>query len=191
MVEVAIGVEAGQATHYANRYKPCRREVRVLLAGLVCRYLGHDDWVAHPFSLWCVVCLSLMPALNAGLPPSFRWSKATWAFPHGGSGLHRLCQLLVLDFRQRHFGKGRARMLFFGDSVASCGYTVWCRRFARLAPCWRSFAVSVGVHKKPELRQLQSMHAALPSAITRSRLPWHKSECLMCMNCLSSVSARR
>ncbi len=181
----------------SNRYKRWQTaKYVVLIAGLVAAFFDSMaiGWL-DPFSLLVrSIGLSVLPALNfavrAGLAPlehsHVAWIKTT------GESLHTVLQALVLDFRQTHFAQSLfLGVLFLLILAASLRVTrLWCRSICPLGALlgavsrWSIF----GLHKDAAscdkcsrcLLHCQGGDDPIGGAA------WHKSECLMCMNCVGS-----
>jgi polyferredoxin len=181
----------------SNRYKPWQRTKYVLLiVGLGAAVCGSGivGWL-DPFSLLVrSLGLSVLPALN------FAVRSVTTPLEHShvvairvaGESLHTVLQAVVLDFRQVDFAQGLfLGVLFLLILAASLRVTrLWCRSICPLGALlgsvsrWSIF----GLHKD----------AATCDKCNRCLLhcqggddpiggvPWRKSECLMCMNCVDS-----
>jgi polyferredoxin len=181
----------------SNRYKRWQTvKYVVLIAGLVAALCGTMaiGWL-DPFSLLVrSVGLSLLPAFNfavrAVITPLEHSHIALVKIT--GESLHTVLQAVILDFRQTHFAQGALLgVLFLAILAASLRVTrFWCRSICPLGALLG--AVSrwsiLGLHKD----------AASCDKCNRCLLhcqggddpiggvPWRKSECLMCMNCVDS-----
>ena len=181
----------------SNRYKRWQTvKYVVLIAGLVAAFFGTMaiGWL-DPFSLLVrSLGLSVLPALNFAVrsvtAPLER--SHVVAIRVAGESLHTVLQAVVLDFRQVHFAQGLfLGVLFLSILAASLRVTrLWCRSICPLGALlgavsrWSIF----GLHKD----------AATCDKCNRCLLhcqggddpiggvPWRKSECLMCMNCVDS-----
>lgn len=181
----------------SNRYKRWQTiKYVVLIAGLVAACFGSMalGWL-DPFSLLVrSIGLALLPAFNfavrAMLTPlehsHIALLKAT------GETLHSVLQVLVLDFRQTHFAQGLVLgVLFLVILAASLRVTrLWCRSICPLGALLgvvSRFSV-FGLHKDAAscdkcgrcLLHCQGGDDPIGG------VQWHKSECLMCMNCVGS-----
>jgi len=181
----------------SNRYKRWQTvKYVVLITGLVAAFFGSMaiGWL-DPFSLLVrSIGLSLLPAFNfavRSIITPLEHSHVALAKITGES-LHTVLQAVVLDFRQTHFAQGLfLGVLFLAILVASLRVTrFWCRSICPLGALLG--AVSrwsiLGLHKD----------AASCDKCNRCLLhcqggddpiggvPWRKSECLMCMNCVDS-----
>ena len=181
----------------SNRYKRWQTvKYVVLIAGLVAAFFGTMaiGWL-DPFSLLVrSLGLSVLPALNFAVrsvtAPLER--SHVVAIRVAGESLHTVLQAVVLDFRQVHFAQGLfLGVLFLSILAVSLRVTrLWCRSICPLGALlgavsrWSIF----GLHKD----------AATCDKCNRCLLhcqggddpiggvPWRKSECLMCMNCVDS-----
>ncbi|MGC9224220.1 MAG: 4Fe-4S binding protein [Terracidiphilus sp.] len=181
----------------SNRYKRWQTiKYVVLLAGLVAAAFGSMaiGWL-DPFSfLVRSIGLSLLPAFNfavrALLDPLENSHIA--AVQAVGSGIHAVLGAFLLEFRQEHFTQGIfLGVIFIAILAMSMRITrFWCRSICPLGALLG--AVSrwsvLGLHKDPEactncnrcLLHCQGGDDPIGG------VPWHKSECLMCMNCIGS-----
>ncbi len=181
----------------SNRYKRWQTtKYVVLIAGLVAAFFGSMaiGWL-DPFSLLVrSLGLSLLPAVNfaarAGLAP-LEHSHVAWIRTTGES-LHTALQAVFLDFRQTHFAQSLVLgVLFLVILAASLRVTrLWCRAICPLGALLG--AVSrwsiLGLHKDPAscdkcnrcLLHCQGGDDPIGG------VPWRKSECLMCMNCVGA-----
>ncbi len=195
--EMRSGWKVGKQRLESNRYKRWQTgKYVVLIAGLVAAFFGSMaiGWL-DPFSLLVrSFGLSLLPGFNfairAVITPLERSHVA--AIRTFGETLHTVLQALVLDFRQTHFAQGLALgVLFVLIVAASLRVTrLWCRVLCPLGALlgavsrWSIF----GLHKdaascddcKRCLLHCQGGDDPIGGAL------WHKSECLMCMNCVES-----
>ena len=181
----------------ANRYKRWQTgKYVVLLAGLLAGLFGSAalGWL-DPFSLLVrSFGLSLLPAFNvaarAGLTPlensHVAWIKST------GETLHTILHYTILDLRQPHSTQGFfLGIIFVAILAASLRVTrFWCRAICPLGALLG--AVSrwsvLGLHKDPAAcdkcnRCLLNCQGGDDPI---GGVPWRKSECLMCMNCVGS-----
>ena len=181
----------------ANRYKRWQTGKYVaLLAGLVAAFCGSAaiGWI-DPFSVLVrSFGLSLLPAFNfsmrALLTPLEQSHVA--AIKTFGQTLHMILQFTILDFPQPRFEQGLfLGILFLAILALSMRITrLWCRAICPLGALlgaisrWSIF----GLHKDPE--KCNNCNRCLLNCqggddpIGGAR--WHKSECLMCMNCVGS-----
>ncbi|MDR3724202.1 MAG: 4Fe-4S binding protein [Terracidiphilus sp.] len=181
----------------SNRYKRWQTvKYVVLIAGLVAASFGSMaiGWL-DPFSLLVrSIGLSLLPAFNYGVRAALTpmehshiaWIKAT------GSGLHSGLQMFLLDFRQTHFAQGIfLGVLFLLILAASLRVTrLWCRSICPLGALlgFVSRWSILGLHKDAETcnRCNKCLMNCQGGDDPIGGVPWRKSECLMCMNCVSS-----
>ncbi len=181
----------------SNRYQRWQTiKYVVLLAGLVAAAFGSMviGWL-DPFSLLVrSIGLSLLPAFNylvrAVLTPMETSHIA--AVRTAGGIIHTVLGAFLLEFRQAHFTQGVfLGVLFLVILAASLRVTrFWCRSICPLGALLG--AVSrwsvLGLHKDPErcnncnrcLLHCQGGDDPIGG------VPWRKSECLMCMNCVGS-----
>jgi polyferredoxin len=181
----------------SNRYKRWQTiKYVVLLAGLVAAVFGSMAiGTLDPFSLLVrSFGLALLPAMNiasrALLIPLEH--SHVLAIKTVGTYLHTALQLTILDLRQAHFNQGLVLgILFLLILWASMRITrFWCRSICPLGALlgavsrWSIF----GLHKDASscdkcnrcLLHCQGGDDPVGS------VPWRKSECLMCMNCVDS-----
>ena len=168
----------------------------MLIAGLVAAFFGSMViGTLDPFSLLVrSVGLALLPAINfatrAMLAP---WSIATWQRSRTTArSLHAALQATVLDFRQAHFAQGLVLgVLFLVILWASLRITrLWCRAicpFGALLGAVSRWSI-LGLHK--DASSCDKCNRCLLNCQGGDDpiggVPWRKSECLMCMNCVGS-----
>ena len=181
----------------SNRYKRWQTvKYVVLLAGLTASCFGSMaiGWL-DPFSLLVrSLGLALLPGFNfavrAVLAPmehsSIGWVKVT------GSTVHSVLQMVLLDFRQTHFAQSVfLGLLFLVILAASLRVTrLWCRLICPLGALLGAvsrFSI-LGLHKDPEScnRCNKCLMNCQGGDDPVGGVPWRKSECLMCMNCVGS-----
>ncbi len=181
----------------SNRYKRWQTvKYVVLIAGLVAASFGSMaiGWL-DPFSLLVrSIGLAILPAFNFAarsilLPlehSHVAWIKAT------GEALNALLGATVLDFRQAHFAQGLVLgVVFLIILAASLRVTrFWCRSICPLGALLG--AVSrwsiLGLHK--DAASCDKCNRCLLNCQGGDDpiggVPWRKSECLMCFNCVGS-----
>lgn len=181
----------------SNRYKRWQTiKYVVLIAGLVAAFFGSMaiGWL-DPFSLLVrSIGLSLLPAFNFAV----RAVLAPMEHSHiafiqtTGETLHSALQATVLDFRQTHFAQGLVLgVLFILILAASLRVTrIWCRS---LCPLGALLGVVsrwsiLGLHKDASScdRCNRCLLHCQGGDDPIGGVPWRKSECLMCMNCVGS-----
>ena len=181
----------------SNRYKRWQTAKYVLLiAGLVAALFGSMaiGWF-DPFSLLVrSIGLSLLPgfnfALRAVLAP-FEHSHMA-AIKATSETLHDVLQATVLDFRQAHFEQALLLgVLFLVILAASFRITrFWCRAVCPLGALlgavsrWSVFGLHKDAAKCDQCNRCLLHCQGGDDPI--GGVPWHKSECLMCMNCVGS-----
>ena len=181
----------------ANRYKRWQTgKYVVLLAGLVAALFGSAVLgLIDPFSLLVrSFGLSILPAFNSAarvvLTPletsHIAIIKAT------GQTLHTILHYTVLDLRQPHYAQGLVLgILFIVILAASLRVTrLWCRAICPLGALLGAISrwSVLGLHK--DSATCTSCNSCLLHCQGGDDpiggVPWHKSECLMCMNCVGS-----
>jgi polyferredoxin len=181
----------------SNRYKRWQTvKYVVLIAGFVAACFGSMAiGTLDPFSL-------LVRSLGLALLPAFNFAARALQLPmeHShilairttGETLHTIFQATILDFRQAHFAQslvlGTLFLLILWASMRVTRF--WCRAICPLGALLG--AVSrwsiLGLHKDASscdkcnrcLLHCQGGDDPIGG------VPWHKSECLMCMNCAGS-----
>ena len=179
----------------SNRYKRWQKgKYVVLIAGLVAALFGSAaiGWI-DPFSLLVrSFGLSILPALNSAMNAALipLESSQVPAIRSAGGVLHTILHHTVLDLRQPHYAQGLVLgILFIAILALSLRVTrIWCRAICPLGALLG--AVSrwslLGLHKDPStcdhcsrcLLDCQGGDDPICGA------PWHKAECIMCMNCV-------
>ena len=179
----------------SNRYKRWQKgKYVVLIAGLVAALFGSAaiGWI-DPFSLLVrSFGLSILPALNSAMNAALipLESSQVPAIRSAGGVLHTILHHTVLDLRQPHYAQGLVLgILFIAILALSLRVTrIWCRAICPLGALLG--AVSrwslLGLHKDPStcdhcsrcLLDCQGGDDPICGA------PWHKAECVMCMNCV-------
>jgi polyferredoxin len=181
----------------SNRYKRWQTvKYVVLIAGLVAAYFGSMviGWL-DPFSLLVrSIGLSLLPGLNYGIRAVLTPMEHSHVAVLKATGgfLHSALQMVLLDFRQTHFAQGVfLGVLFLAILAMSQRVTrFWCRSICPLGALLG--AVSrwsiLGLHKDPEScnRCNKCLMHCQGGDDPIGGVPWRKSECLMCMNCVDS-----
>ena len=181
----------------ANRYKPWQRTKYVILIAVLVAALfgtGLVGWF-DPFSLLVrSFGLSILPGANYAanaLINAMEHSNLD-AVQSAGTSLHAVLAATVLSFKQPHFLQGILLGLIFIVLLATNLRVTrfWCRA---LCPLGALLGVAsrwsiLGLHKDAAtcnkcnrcLMHCQGGDDPIGGA------PWHKAECLMCMNCVDS-----
>ncbi|MDE3187623.1 MAG: 4Fe-4S binding protein, partial [Acidobacteriota bacterium] len=181
----------------SNRYKRWQTiKYVVLIAGLVAAFFGSMaiGWL-DPFALLVrSIGLALLPAFNfavrAVLVPMEHSHIA--AVKAAGETLHSVLQATVLDFRQTHFAQGLVLgVLFIVILAASLRVTrLWCRSICPLGALLGVVSrwSILGLHKDSAScdRCNRCLLNCQGGDDPIGGVPWRKSECLMCMNCVGS-----
>jgi polyferredoxin len=181
----------------SNRYKRWQTvKYVVLIAGLIAAFFGSAaiGWL-DPFSL-------LVRSIGLALLPAFNFAVRAVLLPmeHShltvirvtGETLHTILQATVLDFRQTHFAQALILgILFLLILVASLRVTrLWCRSLCPLGALLGAasrFSI-LGLHKDPAAcdKCNRCLLHCQGGDDPIGGVPWRKSECLMCMNCVDS-----
>lgn len=181
----------------SNRYKRWQTlKYVILISGLLAAFFGSMavGWL-DPFSLLGrSVGLAILPAINYA-------ARATLApLEHShvaviqaiGNNVHAALDAVVLDFRQEHFAQGCfLGILLVSILAVSLRVTrLWCRSICPLGALLGVISrwSILGLHKDATtcnrcnrcLLHCQGGDDPIGDAL------WHKSECLMCMNCIGS-----
>ena len=181
----------------SNRYKRWQTvKYVVLIAGLIAAVFGSMViGTLDPFSLLVrSVGLALLPGFNVAVRAIISPMEHSHvaAIKTTGESLHTILQATILDLRQAHFGQSIViGLLFLVILWASMRVTrFWCRAICPLGALLG--AVSrwsiLGLHKdgsacdKCNRCLLNCQGGDDPIG----GVPWRKSECLMCMNCVGS-----
>jgi polyferredoxin len=181
----------------SNRYKRWQTlKYVVLIAGLVAAFCGSMaiGWL-DPFSLLVRSAgLALLPAFNfavrALLSPLEHSHIA--AIRASGETIHNVLQATVLDFRQAHFAQGLVLgVLFVLILWASLRITrLWCRSVCPLGALLGAASrwSILGLHKEASTcdKCNRCLLHCQGGDDPIGGVPWRKSECLMCMNCVGS-----
>lgn len=191
------GFKRGKQRVESNRYKRWQTlKYVVLIIGLVSACLGSMViGVLDPFSL-------LVRSIGLALQPAAQFAARTALVPMersqigvihaAGTWLDHGLRATVLDFRQVHFTQALVLgLLFFVILAASLRVTrLWCRALCPLGALLgfvSRFSI-FGLHKNTEAcnRCNKCLLDCQGGDDPIGGLPWHKSECLMCMNCVPS-----
>jgi polyferredoxin len=181
----------------SNRYKRWQTiKYVVLLAGLVAAVFGSMAiGTLDPFSLLVrSIGLALVPALNIAargllLPLEHSHVYVVKTF---GTYLNTALQSTVLDLRQAHFNQAIVLgILFILILWASMRVTrFWCRSICPLGALLGVVSrwSILGLHKDPSScdKCNRCLLGCQGGDDPIGGVPWRKSECLMCMNCVGS-----
>jgi len=181
----------------SNRYKRWQTiKYVVLIAGLVAAAFGSMviGWL-DPFSLLVrSIGLSILPAFDYATRAMLTLLEQSHvgAIRSFATGVHAVLSALVLDSRQAHFEQGLVLgIMFLAILFASLRVTrFWCRSICPLGALLGVVSrwSVLGLHKVAEkcnncnrcLLHCQGGDDPIGG------VPWRKSECLMCMNCVGS-----
>ena len=181
----------------SNRYKRWQTsKYVVLIAGLVAAFFGSMvvGWL-DPFSLLVrSLGLSILPAVNYAARAVFAPLEHSHigAIKATSAIVHDVLQATVLDFRQTHFAQG----VFLGVLLviilaASLRVTrFWCRAICPLGALLGAASrwSVLGLHKDPDAcdKCNRCLLDCQGGDDPIGGVPWRKSECVMCMNCVGS-----
>jgi polyferredoxin len=181
----------------ANRYKPWQRTKYVILIAVLAAALcgaGLVGWF-DPFSLLVrSMGLSILPATN------YASNSILNALEHSdvgavqatGTALHAALAATVLNFKQPHFRQGVYLGLIFLVLLAANAWVTrfWCRA---LCPLGALLGVAsrwsvLGLHKDAATcdKCNRCLLYCQGGDDPIGAMPWHKAECLMCLNCLDA-----
>ena len=181
----------------SNRYQRWQTvKYVVLIAGLVAAFFGSSalGWL-DPFSfLVRSFALSILPAFNFAVHSILTPMEHSHipAVKATGGLIHAILQITVLDLRQPHFAQGLVfGVIFVVVMAASLRVTrFWCRAICPLGALLGAASrwSILGLHKDADTcnncnRCLMNCQGGDDPI---GGTPWHKSECLMCMNCVDS-----
>ena len=196
-VAPASEAKRGKQRIESNRYKRWQTwKYLVLIAGLVAACFGSAalGWI-DPFSLLVrSFGLSFLPAINVVARAIFtplEHSHIPVVKATGGT-IHSILQVLVLDLRQPHYQQGLILgLLFIAILAMSLRVTrLWCRSICPLGALlgFLSRWSILGLHK--DAATCNNCNRCLLNCQGGDDpvggVPWHKSECLMCMNCVGA-----
>ncbi len=181
----------------SNRYKPWQRTKYVLLiVGLAAAVCGSGliGWL-DPFSVMVrSIGLSILAALNyAGNATISGLEHSSMGVTQlTGRGLHAVLAATILNFRQPHFRAGLLLGFIFLFLLAlNLKVTrFWCRAICPLGALlgFASRWSILGLHKDP--KSCDQCNRCLLHCQGGDNpiggVPWHKAECLMCMNCVDA-----
>jgi polyferredoxin len=181
----------------SNRYKRWQTvKYVVLIAGLVAAFFGSAalGWL-DPFSLLVrSFGLSILPAINVVARAIFTPLEHSHipAIKAAGGAVHSVLQVLVLDLRQPHYQQGLIfGVLLIAILAASLRVTrLWCRSICPLGALlgFLSRWSILGLHK--DASSCNNCNRCLLNCQGGDDpvggVPWRKSECLMCMNCVGA-----
>lgn len=191
--EAKRGKQRIESNHY-KRWQTIKYVV--LIAGLVAAMFGSMAIGAlDPFSLLVrSIGLALLPAFNfaarALLVPMEQ--SHIGAIRTTGESLHTVLQATVLDFRQAHFAQSLVLgVLFLVILWASMRVTrFWCRAICPLGALLGAISRWSILGLDKDASSCDKCNRCLLNCQGGDDpiggVPWHKSECLMCMNCADS-----
>ncbi len=179
----------------SNRYKPWQTtKYYILFALLAATALGSAlvGWL-DPFSVLVrSLGLSVIPALNYGLGALARGLEQSdyAALQTVGGALHAAFAATVLDFHQPYFRQGVYLGLIF-LAIVTLNLRVtrfWCRALCPLGALlgitsrWSILGLSKNAQTCNDCNRclMQCQGGDDPVG------PWHKTECLLCLNCVAS-----
>ncbi|MGD0938860.1 MAG: 4Fe-4S binding protein [Terracidiphilus sp.] len=181
----------------SNRYKRWQTgKYVVLIAGLIAACFGSAaiGWI-DPFSLLVrSFGLSIMPAINAAAGAALTPLETSHvaAIKTTGQTLHTILHYTVLDLRQPHYTQSlMLGVLFLAILALSLRVTrIWCRAICPLGALlgvlsrWSILGLSKDAAKCDKCNRCLLNCQGGDDPI--GGVPWRKSECLMCMNCVGS-----
>jgi polyferredoxin len=181
----------------SNRYKPWQKtKYYLLIAVLVAALLGTGlvGWL-DPFSfLVRSLGLSIFPGLNYAVNAALNAVEHSGFAPLqiAGSLLHWLLGVLVLNFKQPHFRQGFLLGLLF-VFIMALNFRVtrfWCRAICPLGALLGTVSrwSILGLHKDPAACDNcnRCLLACQGGDDPIGGVPWRKSECHLCLNCLDA-----
>lgn len=191
--EAKRGKQRIESNHY-KRWQTIKYVV--LIAGLVAAMFGSMAIGAlDPFSL-------LVRSIGLALLPAFNFAARALLVPMEqshigvirttGESLHTVLQATVLDFRQTHFAQSLVLgVLFLVILWASMRVTrFWCRAICPLGALLGAISRWSILGLDKDASSCDKCNRCLLNCQGGDDpiggVPWHKSECLMCMNCADS-----
>ena len=191
--EAKRGKQRIESNHY-KRWQTIKYVV--LIAGMVAAMFGSMAiGTLDPFSL-------LVRSIGLALLPAFNFAARALLVPMEqshigvirttGESLHTVLQATVLDFRQAHFAQSLVLgVLFLVILWASMRVTrFWCRAICPLGALLGAISRWSILGLDKDASSCDKCNRCLLNCQGGDDpiggVPWHKSECLMCMNCADS-----